>query len=144
VIVITTRCSYAFGDSKVLQRPLFMFLATINKPKQLLYLSFIHQVKAEELQQGRENAIMLLADLTSGFRLLTDLSHMDSMDVNCAPEIGKMMELCDQKGVALVVRVIPDQAKDIGLNILSMFHYRNAPRTVTCDTMMEAARILSL
>src|SRR5438874_2082154 len=81
-----------------------MFLATINKPKQLLHLSFIHQVKAEELQQARENVIMLLADLTSGFRLLSDLGRLDSMDVNCAAEIGKMMELCDEKGVALVVR----------------------------------------
>ena len=121
-----------------------MFLATSNKPKQLLYFSFIHQVKAEELQQVRENVIMLLADLSSGFRLLTDLGKLDSMDVNCAAEIGKMMELCDQKGVALVVRVIPDQAKDIGLNILSLFHYRRAPRTVACDNMVEAAKILSL
>ena len=70
-----------------------MFLAAINKPKQLLYFSFIHQVKAEELQQVRENVIMLLADLTSGFRLLTDLGRLDSMDLNCAAEIGKMMEM---------------------------------------------------
>ena len=123
---------------------LFMFLATINKPKQLLHLSFIQQVKAEELQQARENVIMLLADLTSGFRLLTDLGRLDSMDVNCAAEIGKMMELCDEQGVALVVRVIPDHAKDIGLSILSRFHYRHAPHTVTCQNMMEAAKILSL
>jgi len=121
-----------------------MFLATINKPRQLLYLSFIQQVKVEELQQARENVIMLLADLTSGFRLLTDLGRLDSMDVNCAAEIGKMMELCDEQGVALVVRVIPDHAKDIGLNILSLFHYHHAPRAVTCSNMVEAAKILSL
>ena len=121
-----------------------MFLATINKPKQLLYLSFIDEVKVEELQQARENVIMLLADLASGFRLLTDLGSLDSMDVKCAIEIGKIMELCDEKGVTLVVRVIPDHAKDIGLSILSRFHYRHAPRMVTCQNMMEAAKILSL
>ncbi len=121
-----------------------MFLATINKPNQLLYLSFIQQVKVEELEQARENVIRLLADLTTGFRLLTDLGRLDSMDVNCAAEIGKMMELCDEKGVGLVVRVIPDHAKDIGLNILALFHYRHAPRTVTCNNMVEAAKVLSL
>jgi len=121
-----------------------VFLATINKPKQLLYLGFIHRVKLEELQRARENVITLLADLASGFRLLSDLSSLDSMDVNCAAEIGKMMELCDQKGVSLVVRVIPDHAKDIGLSILSRFHHRHAPRTATCKTMVEAAKILSL
>jgi anti-anti-sigma regulatory factor len=121
-----------------------VFLATSNKPKQLLYLSFIHQVQAEELEQARENVTMLLADLDSGFRLLTDLGRLDSMDLNCAAEIGRMMELCDQKGASLIVRVIPDHAKDIGLNILSLFHYRHAPRTVTCNNMAEAAKILAL
>ncbi len=121
-----------------------MFLATINRPKQLLYLSFIQQVKVEDLKQARENVVTLLADLTSDFRLLTDLGRLDSMDVNCADEIGKIMELCDEKGVGLVVRVIPDHAKDIGLSILSRFHYRRAPRTVTCVNMVEAAKVLSL
>jgi hypothetical protein len=52
--------------------------------------------------------------------------------------------LCDQKGVALVVRVVPDPTKDIGFNILSLFHYPHRPPAVTCKTMVEAARLLSL
>src|SRR5438309_11276697 len=94
---------------------LFMFLATINKPKQLLYLSFIDEVKVEELQEARVNVIMLLADLASGFRLLTDLGSLDSMDVKCATESGKIMEHCDEKGVTLVVRFIRDHTLDIGI-----------------------------
>ena len=121
-----------------------MFLATVNKPKQLLYLSYIEQVGVEELEQGREDIATLLADLTTGFRLVTDLSRLDSFGAGCATEIGKFMELCDQKGVGLVVRVVPDPAKDIGLNIISFFHYHHAPRTVTCDNMVEAAKLLSL
>ena len=121
-----------------------MFLATINKPKQLLYLSFIQQVGVEELERGRAELAMLLTDLTSGFRLVTDLSRLDSMDINCAKEIGKIMDLCEQKGVGLVVRVIPDPAKDIGMNILSLFHYHHRSRTVTCGSMAEAAKRLSL
>jgi hypothetical protein len=54
------------------------------------------------------------------------------------------MDLCDQHGVGLVIRVIPDPAKDIGLNILSIFHYPHHPRTVTCKAMNEAARLLSI
>jgi hypothetical protein len=46
--------------------------------------------------------------------------------------------------VELVVRVIPDPTKDIGLNILSVFHYRHRVRVVTCQTMEEAARLLAL
>jgi hypothetical protein len=121
-----------------------MFLATVSKPKQLLYLSYIEQVAVEELEQGREDVVRLLDGLASGFRLVTDLSRLHSMDVHCATEIGRVMELCDQRGVEVVVRVVPDPAKDIGLDILSIFHYPNRPTIVTCKSMVEAAKLLSL
>ena len=121
-----------------------MILATVNKSKQLLYLSFIGDVQVNELVEGRDELARLLADLEPGFRLLTDLGQLDSMSLDCAPELGKNMELCDQKGVGLIVRVIPDPMKDIGLGILSRFHYPHRPRTVTCESMIEAAKLLSL
>jgi hypothetical protein len=121
-----------------------MFLVTVNKSKQLMLLSYIAQVRVEELAQARQELAAHVDDLGPGFRLLTDLGRLESIDPNCAPEIGQVMELCDQKGVAFVVRVIPDQTKDIGLNILSLFHYHHRPRTVTCETMVEAAKLLSL
>lgn len=121
-----------------------MFLVTINKPKQLLHLSFIGQVRAEELSRHREDLVGLLAELSPGFRLLTDLDRLECLSAGCAAEIGRMMELFDQKGVDFAVRVVPDQHKDIGLNILSHFHYQHPPRTVTCANMVEAAMLLSL
>ena len=81
----------------------------------MIYLSFIEQVTLEQLQQARENFITLLAELTAGFRLVSDLSRLDSISIDCAREIGSIMELCEQHGIALVVRVIPDPAKDIEL-----------------------------
>lgn len=121
-----------------------MFLATISKPKQLLYFSYVGRVSVGELMRAREDLAALLAELSHGFRLLTDLSQMESMDLDCAQEIGKMMELCDQQGVVLVVRIIPKPAKDIGLNILSLFHYRRHLRIVTCENMAAAAKLLDL
>jgi hypothetical protein len=121
-----------------------MFLATVNQLKQLLYLSFIDHVGVKELERGHADIVKLLAELPSGFRLLTDLSRLESMELDCAVEIGREMELFEQKGVGLVVRVIPDPAKDIGMNMLSFFHYHHHPRTVTCATMAEAAKLLAL
>ena len=121
-----------------------MFLASTNKTKRLLYLSFIQQVRSEDLQHGLEEMPLLLADLPSGFNFLVDLERLESMEPACAAQIGKVMELCDQHGVGMVVRVIPDPKKDIGLNILTLFHYRHHPRVVTCETMSEAARLLSI
>jgi anti-anti-sigma regulatory factor len=121
-----------------------MVLASVNKPKKLLCLSFAGQVDLQQLERGRPDLVALLAEMTTGFRLLTDLSQVESIDVECAREIGRVMELCEQKGVGLVVRVIPDPEKDIGMNLLSLFHYHRHPRIVTCKTMVEAAERLGL
>jgi hypothetical protein len=66
------------------------------------------------------------------------------MGEECVEQLGKTMELLDRHGVELVARVIPDPTKDIGLSILTVFHYRRPPRTVICQTMEEAARALQL
>ena len=121
-----------------------MLLTTISKPKQLLYFTYIGDVSVEELKQGLSEIVTLLDDLSSGFRVLADLRGLDRMDPKCAKEIGKAMELCDQKGVGLVVRIIPDPQKDIGMNILSIFHYHSRPRIVTCETLVEAGEVLGL
>jgi hypothetical protein len=48
------------------------------------------------------------------------------------------MDLMSKLGVAKVVRVIPDPHKDIGLNIMSLFHYPRRIPIVTCPTLKEA------
>jgi hypothetical protein len=119
-----------------------MFLAMTNKSKRLLCFCYIQQVRPDDLQRGLEELPALLADLPPGFHLLVDLGRLESMNPACATQIGKVMDLCDQHGVGLVVRVIPDPAKDIGFNMLSIFHYPHHPRMVTCETMSEAAKLL--
>ena len=121
-----------------------MFLVTTNKSKRLLHLSFIGHVTVAELQRGGKDIAELLADWPPGLHLLGDLERLQSMDADCVEELGKNMELLDRHGVELAVRVVPDSTKDIGFNILMVFHYRNRPRVVTCESMVEAARVLSL
>ena len=98
----------------------------------------------EELSGAVAEIASALEDLGAGFRLLTDFDRLESVDLKGAVEIGKVMELCAQKGVTLVVRVIPEPSKDIGMNILSLFHYPHRPRMVTCASLLEACRALSL
>jgi hypothetical protein len=120
-----------------------MFLATSCVPKELLHLSYIHHVRAEEIERGRKDVEALLASLPVGFRLLTDLGRLDYMDTDCGLEIGKLMDLCKHK-VGMVVRVVPDPRKDIGLNILGLLHYGQTVHPRPCRTMDEAAKLLSL
>ncbi len=121
-----------------------MLLVTSNKSKQLLHVSYIGPVRLEELQGGREDLTTQLEELSPGFRLLADFSQMESMGLDCTPELGRMMDLIGRAGVDLVVRVIPEPGRDIGMNILTVFHYPHRPRTVICENMVEAAKLLAL
>ena len=131
-----------------------MFLATINKPKQLLRFDFIGQVRAEELANGRPEVAALIEELGSGFRVLGDFTHLDAMSVGCAAEIGKTMELCEQNGVALVVRVMPDHWDDseasrerastmaaaswAAVTTMNEFIYRDIPNLPSQDDVIAA------
>ncbi len=65
------------------------------------------------------------------------------MDVTCVRHIANIMELCDEKCVNAVVRIIPDPKRDIGLQIMSYFHYRGDVKIVTCENLKDATKILS-
>ena len=114
----------------------------VDETKSLLVIRYSAAVRAEETEKGLEQVRNGLAKLQSGFRLLADLTELESMDVNCAPFIEKAMDLCNEKGASMVVRVIPDPHRDIGLQIMSIFHYSGDVRILTCQTLAEADELL--
>jgi len=114
----------------------------VDEPKRLLVIRYRGVVRAEETDKGLEQIRNGLAKMQSGFRLLADLTELQSMDVGCAPFIEKAMDMCNEKGASMVVRVIPDPQRDIGLQIMSIFHYRGDVRILTCETLTQAAELL--
>jgi anti-anti-sigma regulatory factor len=114
-----------------------MLLLEVNKVRRLLHVSYIGHVRASDLRQSREELDLLLAELRPGFSLLVDLSHLESMDIACEDEIIRIMESLNRKGVGAVARVIPEPARDIGLNILTAFHYSRRVRVFTCQSLEE-------
>ncbi len=121
-----------------------MVLVTANKAKNLLHLIYSGRVGPEELARNEPDLQALAAELTPGFRVLVDLSNLDSMDLDCLKGLGRLMEMVDKSGVGLIVRVIPDPSKDIGFNILTIFHYQHHPRIATVKSMAEAGKRLGL
>jgi hypothetical protein len=121
-----------------------MVLVTSSKEQRLVCVAYIGVVTAVELEKSRIELEAMLAELPAGLRWLGDFSSLDRMEAGCETVIGKVMERIDQHGVELVVRVMPDATKDIGMNILTLFHYANRPRVATCNTMIEAAQVLGL
>ena len=115
-----------------------MILATSNKSKQVLWINYVGHVQPADLQQGREDMKTLLADLRPGFRLMVNLSHVETMGLDCRAELGANMDMISEAGVGRVVRIIPDPSKDIGFNILAFFHYRNHPQIINCTNLKDA------
>ena len=121
-----------------------MLLVTSNLPNRLLYLCFIGTMLPEDFQGAREDVARQLAGLPASFRYLVDLSHLEVMGLECTTELGHLMDLISQAGVGLVVRVIPDPSRDIGMNILTVFHYSQAVQVVTSPNLAEAVKVLGL
>jgi hypothetical protein len=110
--------------------------------RNLIELRYGGNVAAADVRAVSEKIMDLLPQMRKGFTLLADLSGLESMDLDSVPDITKIMDACNAAGIGTVVRVIPDPKKDIGLNILSIIHYRRGVRVITCQTYAEAERVL--
>jgi anti-anti-sigma regulatory factor len=114
----------------------------VDQAKNRLVIRYAGSVLAKETEDGLEQIRSGLAQLQSGFRLLVDLTDLAKMDADCAPFVEKAMDLCNAKGASMVVRVIPDPHRDIGMTIMSIFHYRDDTQIMTCQSLAEAEQIL--
>jgi hypothetical protein len=85
----------------------------------------------------------VLHDVAPGFRALADFRSLESMDSAAAPHIAKIMDALAEKEVASVTRVMPDPHKDIGLNILSQFHYGPDVTITTFETLADAIQSIA-
>ena len=121
-----------------------MVYAAADKLSKVLRVDFCGIVTDAEAQKAIADFQQVLRELPRGFRLLTDFSGLEQMDAACAPAIKCVMDMCNDHGVELIVRVIPDPHKDIGFTIMSLFHYRHDLRIVTCDTTAEAEKLLAV
>ena len=113
-----------------------------DETKNLFVIRYHGHVTAEETGSWVEPMQQALAKLRPGFGLLVDFTHLESMDADCAPHIGQIMDYCNANGVAAVVRVIPDPQRDIGMQIMSRFHYGGNVQIVNVATVEEAMKIL--
>ena len=119
-----------------------MYAVELDRSKRLLVISALQRVTAEEAKLASRRVRELVRDIDPGFRVLADFRWLDSMDSAAARHVAEIMDALAEKGVASVARVMPDPHKDIGLNILSQFHYGPEVRIATFGTLADA--LLSL
>ncbi len=115
-----------------------MYAVELDQSKRLLVISAARRVTAEQVKAVAQRVRELVQDIAPGFRVLVDFRWLDFMDSAAAPHLAEIMEALTDKGVAYVARVMPDPHKDIGLNILSQFHYGPQIQIATFATLADA------
>ena len=115
-----------------------MYAVELDQSKRLLVISAAQKVTAEEANLAARRVRELLQDVAPGFHVLADFRGLQSMDSAAARHIAEMMDALTEKKVASVTRVMPDPHKDIGLNILSQFHYGANVKIATFETLADA------
>jgi hypothetical protein len=120
-----------------------MYAVELDRSKRLLVISAAQKVTAAEANMAAQRIREVLQDVAPGFRVLADFRWLDSMDPEAAPHIAKIMDALAGKEVASVTRVMPDPRKDIGLNILSQFHYGAKIQIATFETLADALQSMA-
>jgi anti-anti-sigma regulatory factor len=115
-----------------------MYAVELDRSKRFLVISAAQKVTAQEANMALQRVREMLHDVAPGFHVLADFRGLESMDSAAAPHIAKMMDALAEKNVASVTRVMPDPHKDIGLNILSQFHYGANVKIATFETLADA------
>ncbi len=110
---------------------------------QLLTIRYRGYVRSSAVTRCANQVKAALGKLRPNFRLLVDLTELETMETDCASALREIMQLCEKSGVGQVVRAIPDPRRDIGLGIMSYFHYGPNVRIATCTTIAEANEILA-
>ena len=119
-----------------------MFAVTLDQAANVLTILYRGHVTPDETRLCAEEVKLALTILEPDFRLIVDLTGLEAMDLSCSPLIASIMENCNAAGVAEVIRIIPDPTRDIGLQILSFFHYHPEVYIRTCASAGEAANLL--
>lgn len=119
------------------------FQVSVDTTANLLRIRLSGSIGVTDMRACVDEVARRLPELHASFKCYTDLSGIQSMDTACVTEVERLMDLCRDKGVDTVVRVIPKRSKDVGFNILSLFHYPKKVRIITCPTVAEAERALT-
>ena len=121
-----------------------MYTLELDRSKRLLVISAAQRVTAKEANMAAQRIREVLQDVAPGLRVLADFRWLESMDSAAARHIAEIMDALAEKEVVSVTRVMPDPHKDIGLNILSQFHYGPHVQIATFETLADALQNIAV
>lgn len=101
-------------------------------------IEFEGNIDAAQAKQFFSDLEKVLPKPGKGFKLLTDFSSVQTMELAVKDEIKKAMGLFNAQGVTEILRVLPNPDLDIGFNIMSRSHYSKEVKVLTLRSRKEA------
>ena len=120
-----------------------MIQTNFDDKRNVLITEFEGKIDMRQAEEFYTNFQTFLPKLGKGFKLLTDLSRAQFVDPNIQELVKRTMDLLNDQGVREIIRVIPDPERDIGFNIMSLFHYSKDVKIHTVEFREEADALLS-
>ena len=114
-----------------------MIKASYNVKHNAVIIEFRGAVGRAQADRSVIDVEKALPKRGKGFTVITDLSGLQKMDLDVKDAITRSMDLLNARGAQRVIRVIPDSSKDIGFNILSIFHYSKGVKILTLESWRE-------
>ena len=107
----------------------------------LIYVGTLDKAAAEQMLDAVKRARVCLRP---GFDILADLRDLKAVEKDAVSSIHEQMHILDARGAGKVVRVLPNETENFGFAIMSIFHYGQEVRFVTCLNLEEAGAVLSV
>jgi len=115
-----------------------MIKARYDQEHNAVMIEFEGKIDAAQAEQFYPEIQKIVPKHGKGFKLLSDFTKLDEMDMEVRGTIKKTMDFFNQQGVTEIIRVIPKPEQDIGFGIMSIFHYSKEVVIVTLKSREEA------
>ena len=119
-----------------------MIQVSYNEKQNTVIIEFSGKIDVRQVEQHYPDVQKAVPKAKKGFKLLTDFTRVEEMNLDIQGPIKKTMDFLNQQGVKKIVRVIPDPAQDVGFSIMSLFHYSKEVKFLTVVSRQEAEELL--
>ena len=105
----------------------------------IIYGDHFDKKQAEQFYAELER---LAPKINKGAVVIADMSALEKMDLEASVIIEKVMDLLSARAISKVIRIVPDESRDIGLSIIGFFHYSHGVIMHTFKSQQEADKYL--
>ena len=120
-----------------------MYTISVDENENIISIKIEGGFNLEQADKAQNEIALILQKVKRGFTVLTDMSLLHEMSPESFKSISKTMDMFNAYGIARAIRVMPDISKDIGFNIMDMFHYSPDVKIRTFECMDKAREYIN-